>query len=58
MAITTKQLLLICVIALNVISIIIAIRKDVIHGATAWALGALLSLIIDYIPQICFDSKP
>ena len=50
MAITTKQLLFICVIALNVISIIIAIRKDVIHGATAWALGALLSLIIDYIP--------
>lgn len=50
MAITTKQLLLICVIALNVISIIIAIRKDVIHGAVVWALGALLSLINNCVP--------
>ena len=39
----------ICVIALNVISIIIAIRKDVIHGANGMGTGSF-ALIIDYIP--------
>ncbi|XBX05271.1 hypothetical protein QMP26_33315 [Enterocloster clostridioformis] len=45
-----KQIFLICVIALNAISIIIAIRKDVIHGAVTWVLGALISLIINCVP--------
>lgn len=50
MATTIKQLLLVLVIALNVFSIIVAVRKGVTYGVMVWVLGALLSLAIGCIP--------